>query len=77
MTLSVNRVTTQTVCDRQLILIWYYVLCLVEKSTRFVYFYIYGEYLTNETLEGFGDFKVAKVIRTIEYTDGLVILVKE
>jgi hypothetical protein len=47
------------------------------KPTRFVCCYIDGEYLTNEALEGFGDFKISKVIRTVKYTDGLAILAKE
>jgi len=58
-------------------LICYYVLCQVEKRTRFVYCYIYCKYLTNEALEGSGDFKVGKVIGTVKYTDGFVILAKE
>jgi hypothetical protein len=49
----------------------------VEKPTRFVYCYIYCKYLTNEALEESGDFKVGKVIGTVKYTDGFVILAKE
>jgi hypothetical protein len=58
-------------------LICYYVLCLVEKPTRFVHCCIYVEYLTNEALEESGDFKICKIIRTVKYTDGLMILAEE
>jgi len=47
-------------------LICCYVICLVGKPKRFVYCCIYGEYLNNEALEGSGDFKVGKVIRTVK-----------
>lgn len=47
------------------------------KNLHNFYCYIYGEYLTNEALEGFGDFRIGKVICTVKYTDGLVILAKE
>jgi hypothetical protein len=37
-----------------------------------------SEYLTKEALEGFGDFKIGgQVIRTVKYTDDLVLLAKE
>ena len=75
---SSYNVSNTTHCIWQnLMLICYYVLCLVEKPTRFFYCCTYGEYLNNEALEGSGDFKVGKVIRTVKYRDGFVILAKE
>jgi hypothetical protein len=39
---------------------------------------LYTEYLTKESLEGFGDFKIGgQVIRTPKYADELVLLAKE
>jgi len=36
------------------------------------------ECLTNEALEGFGDFKIGgQIIHTVKYADGLVLLAKE
>jgi hypothetical protein len=42
-----------------------------------ILFNVYSEYLTNETLEGFGDFKIGQVICTVTYADDLVLLVKD
>jgi hypothetical protein len=43
-----------------------------------ILFNLYSEYLTKETLEGFGDFKIGgHVIRTVKYADDLVLLAKE
>ena len=43
-----------------------------------VLFNLYGEYLTTEVLEGFGDFKKGvKVIHTTRYADELVLLYRE
>jgi hypothetical protein len=40
-----------------------------------ILFNVYGECLTKEALEGFGDFKIGgQVIRTVKYADGLVLL---
>ena len=36
-----------------------------------------SEELTNEALEGFGAFKVGQVIRSVKYTDYLVLLTEE
>ena len=38
---------------------------------------LHSEYLTKESLEGFGDFKVGQVICTVKYADDLVLLAKE
>jgi hypothetical protein len=39
---------------------------------------LYGEYLTKEAREGFGDLKIGEqVIRTMKYADGLVLMAKE
>jgi hypothetical protein len=35
------------------------------------------QHLTKEVLEGFGDFKIGQVIRTVKYADDLVLLAKE
>jgi len=32
---------------------------------------LYSEYLTKEALEGFVDFKIGQVIRTVKYADDL------
>jgi hypothetical protein len=41
-------------------------------------FNLYSEYLNKEALEGFGDFKIGgQVIRTVKYSDDLVLLVRE
>jgi hypothetical protein len=40
-------------------------------------FNLYSEYLTKEALEGFGDFKIGQVIRTVKYADDLVLLARE
>jgi hypothetical protein len=42
-----------------------------------ILFNLYSEYLTEEALEGFGDFKIGQVIRTVKYADDLVLLAKE
>jgi hypothetical protein len=43
-----------------------------------ILFNLYSEYLTKETLEGFGDCKIGgQVIRTVKYADDLVLLAKE
>jgi hypothetical protein len=42
-----------------------------------ILFNLYSEYLTKETLEGFGDFKIGQVIRTVKYADDLVLLARE
>ena len=45
---------------------------------RFVIlFKIYSEYLAKESLEGFGDFKIGQVIRTVKYADDPVLLGKQ
>jgi hypothetical protein len=39
---------------------------------------VYSEYLTNEALESFGDFRIGgQVICTVKYADELVLLAKE
>jgi hypothetical protein len=41
-------------------------------------FHLYSEYVTQEALEGFGDFKVGgQIIRTVRYAVDLVLLAKE
>jgi len=43
-----------------------------------ILFNLYSECLTNEGLEGFGDFKIGgKIIQTVKYADDLVLLAKE
>jgi hypothetical protein len=43
-----------------------------------ILFNLYNECLTNEALEGFGDFKIGeKIIHTVKYADDLVLLAKE
>jgi hypothetical protein len=43
-----------------------------------ILFKLYGEYLTKEAVEGFGDFKVrGQVIRNVKNADELVLLDKE
>jgi len=43
-----------------------------------ILFNCYSEYLTKEGLEGFGDFKIGgHVIRSVKYTDDLVVVPKE
>jgi hypothetical protein len=42
-----------------------------------ILFNLYSEYLNKEPLEGFGDFKIGHVIRTVKYADVLVLLAKE
>jgi hypothetical protein len=42
-----------------------------------ILFNLYSEYLTKEALEGFGDFKIGQVIRTVKYADDLVLQAKE
>jgi hypothetical protein len=40
---------------------------------RVLRFNLYSEYITQEALEGFGDFKVGgQIIRTVRYADDLV-----
>jgi hypothetical protein len=42
---------------------------------RFYLTYTFSKYLTKEALEGFGDFRIkGQVIRTMKYTDDLVLL---
>ena len=38
---------------------------------------MYSEYLTKETFEGFGYFRLGQGIRTVKYTDDLVLLAEE
>jgi hypothetical protein len=39
---------------------------------------LYNECLTEEALEGFGDFKIERqIINTVKYADGFVLLAKE
>jgi hypothetical protein len=38
---------------------------------------LYSEYLIKEALQGFGDFKIGGVIRTVKYADGLVLQAEE
>jgi hypothetical protein len=40
-------------------------------------FNVYSEYVTQEALEGLGDFKVGQIIHTVRYADDLVLLAKE
>jgi hypothetical protein len=43
-----------------------------------ILFNVHSEYLTNEAVEGFGDFKIGgQVIRTVKYADHLVLLARE
>ena len=43
-----------------------------------ILFNLYGEYVTKEALEGFGDFKIGgQIIHTVKYADDLVLLAKE
>ena len=42
-----------------------------------ILFTSYGEYLTKEAVEGFGDFKIQQVIRTMNYADNLVLSEEE
>jgi len=45
-----------------------------------ILFNLYSEYLTNEALEGLGDFKIlvsGQIIHTVKYTDDLVLLAKK
>ena len=42
-----------------------------------ILFNLYSEYLTNEALEGIGNFKIGQVICTVKYADDLVLLAKE
>jgi hypothetical protein len=43
-----------------------------------VLFDLYSEYVSNEDVEGFVDFRIRrKVIRIVQYTDELVLLAKE
>jgi len=43
-----------------------------------ILFNLYNECVTEETLAGFGDFKIeGKIIHTVEYAHGLVLLAKE
>jgi hypothetical protein len=43
-----------------------------------ILFNLHSEYLTNEALEGFGDFKIGgQVIHTVKYADYLVLLARE
>jgi hypothetical protein len=38
---------------------------------------LYSEYLTKETPESYRDLKIGQVIRTVQYANDLVLLVKE
>ena len=40
-------------------------------------FDFYSQYLSNEALEGFGDFKIGQAINGLKYPDDLVLLDKE
>ena len=40
-------------------------------------FNLYNEYFTKDATEGFGDFKIGQVIRTLKYADDLVLLAKK
>jgi len=43
-----------------------------------ILFNLYSECLTNEALEGYGDFKISgQIIHTVKYADALVLLAKE
>jgi hypothetical protein len=43
-----------------------------------ILFNLYSEYLTKESLEGFGNFKIGgQVIRTVKYADDLMLLARE
>jgi hypothetical protein len=42
-----------------------------------ILFNVYSECVTNETLDGFGDFKIGQIIRTVKYADDLVLLAKK
>ena len=43
-----------------------------------ILFNLYGECLTKETLEGFGDFKIGRqIIHTVKYVDYLVLLAEK
>ena len=43
-----------------------------------ILFNLYSECPTKEALEGFGDFKIGgKIIHTVKYADGLVLMAKE
>jgi hypothetical protein len=47
-------------------------------SLSLILFNLYSEYLTNEALEGLGDFKIGgQIIHTVKYADDLVLLAKE
>jgi len=38
---------------------------------------LYRQYVTNEALGGFGDFKIGQVIPTLKYANKLALLAKE
>jgi hypothetical protein len=40
-------------------------------------FNLYSQYLTNEAVEEFGDFRIGHVIHTVKYTDDPVLLAKK
>ena len=40
-------------------------------------FNVYRQYLTKESIKGFGDYKIEQVIRTVKYADDIVLLAKE
>jgi hypothetical protein len=42
-----------------------------------ILFNLCSKFLTKQALEGFGDFKIGQVIRTVKYADDLVLLAKE
>jgi hypothetical protein len=42
-----------------------------------ILFNFYIEYLTKDSLEGFGDFKITEVIFNVKYVDNLVLLDKD
>ena len=49
-----------------------------RRSLSPILFNSYGEYLTKDATERFGDFKIGgQVIRTLKYADDLVLLAKE
>jgi hypothetical protein len=51
----------------------------VRKGSRLspILFNLYSEYLTKEALEGFGNFKLRPVIRTLQYADDIVLVAME
>jgi hypothetical protein len=55
--------------------VWRLEEVLNNDAVSLILFNFYSKYLTNEVLEGFGDFKIGgQVIRTEKYVDDLVLL---